>query len=364
MNYIGSKVRLATEIKDFLLQKKVPLEGLALDVFSGTGIVACLLKSLGFSTFGNDWQQYAATLLQARVSLNRLPHFKQHPDFKDSHFSSFDIINYLNQLPGHSGPFSEAYGEGGSGGRCYFSQENSQKIQAIRDTITTWETQDWITTLEKHWLIACLIESADRIANTASVYGAFLKSLKPVAQKAMFMSPIYPTPSVFPPSHFGAYCEDALTFLDRFSTQPVTLTYLDPPYNHRQYAGNYHILETIALWDFDRFTPRGKTGLRHKGELRSVYCKKNKALAGFDTLLSRVTSDYILFSYNNEGLLTYSQLKGILNTHCEKITFKRIPYKRFQADHSGRRKIKRHQTEEWLILGRRKASALLSQKTA
>ena len=30
---------------------------------------------------------------------------------------------------------------------------------------------------------------------------------------------------------------------------PVDIAYLDPPYNQHQYGSNYHILNTIALWD-------------------------------------------------------------------------------------------------------------------
>lgn len=38
------------------------------------------------------------------------------------------------------------------------------------------------------------------------------------------------------------------------------ILYLDPPYNTRQYGANYHLLNTIAL--YDDFIPRGKTGLK------------------------------------------------------------------------------------------------------
>ena len=34
------------------------------------------------------------------------------------------------------------------------------------------------------------------------------------------------------------------------------ILYLDPPYNQRQYSANYHLLNTIAL--YDNFEPKGK----------------------------------------------------------------------------------------------------------
>lgn len=39
-----------------------------------------------------------------------------------------------------------------------------------------------------YFLLSSLIESSDRIANTASVYGAFLKHLKATAQKPLILS--------------------------------------------------------------------------------------------------------------------------------------------------------------------------------
>ena len=42
------------------------------------------------------------------------------------------------------------------------------------------------------------------------------------------------------------YNEDINTLIKNTKHDVV---YLDPPYNHRQYSGNYHILETIAKND-------------------------------------------------------------------------------------------------------------------
>ena len=40
------------------------------------------------------------------------------------------------------------------------------------------EKEKWITDNEYYFLLASLIETVDKRANTASVYGAFLKQLK------------------------------------------------------------------------------------------------------------------------------------------------------------------------------------------
>ena len=63
------------------------------------------------------------------------------------------------------------------------------------------------------------------------------------------------------------YNEDANLLIKKIKGD---ILYLDPPYNTRQYGANYHLLNTIAL--YDDFIPKGKTGLREYN--RSKYCTK------------------------------------------------------------------------------------------
>ena len=115
--------------------------------------------------------------------------------------------------------------------------------------------QDLLSAAEEHWLIACLIESADRVANTASIYGAFLKRVKASAQKPLRLVALLPPSSPHGRLPHRVHKDAAAEVLQRHSTPDHTLTYIDPPYNHRQYSANYHVLETIARWDIDAFQP-------------------------------------------------------------------------------------------------------------
>ena len=77
------------------------------------------------------------------------------------------------------------------------------------------------------------------------------------------------------------------------------LLYADPPYNAREYVPNYHILETIAKYDYPQI--RGITGLRNYDTQKSDFCKKDRIIAAFDNLIGNSKCKYILISYNNEG---------------------------------------------------------------
>ncbi len=379
MNYIGSKYSLLKNIKSILESNDVPEEGIALDLFSGTGIVSQLLKSSGYIAYANDWQYYSYCITAAFILFNDFPLFKNllkciegklirkagtgHIKIYSLNYRNHQIQNepfihvlsYLQNLNGKKGRFFDSYCEGGSSGRLYFSMDNGLKIQAVRDKIEDWFKNGFIDEKEKIWLIACLLESADRAANTASVYGAYLKKIKKSAQKPLELVGIKPIGSIHKPALHKVFCEDALSLLSGLKNKNILLTYIDPPYNHRQYSANYHILETIAKWDISNFTPRGVTGLRDGRELNSDFCVRSKAGKAFDRLFSLLTSKYVIMSYNNEGLIDEKQIRGLFKKYCAGFKFKKIEYQRFRADlDHEQRNYKADKTMEYLIIGRLK----------
>lgn len=382
MNYIGSKYSLIENILS-LITEHVPIQGSALDLFSGTSTVAQALKSLGFRTYANDWQYYSFVTAHSYLHFNEYPRFEKllkHAEIlslyqeqfpEGSHQitihslqkrgrssepqNAFTILWFLEQLPGTTGSFFHQYAEGGDLGRLYFSKDNGQKIQAIGDQISNWEQSELLSEAELHWLRASLVESADRIANTASVYGAFLKKIKKSAKKPLRMIALAPVSSPKSDSGHKAFCADAGNLFREKKLPRMSITYIDPPYNQRQYSGNYHILETIARWDLDTFEPRGKTGLRNSSDQSSPFCSKRKALDAFDRLFASIDSDYLLFSYNNEGLISEPDLKQLFEKHCSETQFFKLNYGRFRADNDGtNRKYAADSVVEFLVLGRKK----------
>lgn len=377
MNYIGSKYSLLSDIETVLNDFGVPANGIALDLFAGTGVVAQLLKARGHVVYANDWQCYAYLTNVAYLEHNALPGFDAlladgvwqsqiHTHGNEPEIATYSItgqrvltepapatrvLRYLNQMPGCHGAFFEAYCQGGQAGRLYFSRENGLRIQAMRDHIETWHIDHLISAREKAWLIACLIKAADRVANTASVYGAYLKHLKKTAQKSLALPALEPTTSAH--ENHRVFCEDGNALLSRFAPGELRLTYVDPPYNHRQYNANYHILETIARWDLAQFEPRGVTGLRHAAENHSDFCVRRRVEGAFRTLFERVTSEYLLISYNNEGLLSKEKLLALFDEFCTDVQAVEIKYNRFRADvDRANRVYKADHTHEYLIIGR------------
>lgn len=206
------------------------------------------------------------------------------------------ICKYLESLPGKKGFIYKNYSIGGTKGtefeRQYFSDANAMKCDAIRSRIEKWKKEDAISENEYHFLLASLLESIDKVANTASVYGAFLKKLKKSAEKPLVLKPA----DFFLNDHdHDVYNAD---IADLIASTSHDVVYLDPPYNHRQYSGNYHILETIAKYDRPRI--KGKTGMRDCSGQKSLYCSRDKVKEAYRNLISKIDAKYVFLSYNDE----------------------------------------------------------------
>lgn len=246
------------------------------------------------------------------------------------------LVQQLNGVEPREGFIFKNYCKGGSE-RQYFSDENGQKIDAIRQKINQLLSKNEINENTYYFLLASLLESADKVANTASVYGAYLKHLKKSAQKPLLLEA-----ASFPKTNttHEVYQEDANELIKRIKGD---ILYLDPPYNARQYGANYHLLNTIAL--YDDFVPKGKTGLRDY--TRSAYCQKKKVAEVFENLIKESQFQYIFVSYNNEGLMPLATIRAIMEKYGHyDLTTKN--YQRFKADKDEKRNHKAHSTVEHL----------------
>ncbi|MCF6168889.1 DNA adenine methylase [Lutibacter sp.] len=326
MNYIGSKHKLSSFLKTSIMDTVgKDLSGLIFcDLFAGTGVVGRNFKPLVKQVVANDVEYYSYILIR-----NYIGNYKV--------LNSEKQLEILNNLKGVEGFIFQNYCENGEEGRLYFSSENGKKIDAIRQQIETWNRKGEITKDAYYFLIASLLESADKVANTASVYGAYLKKLKKTAQKSLVLKPAEFTPTK--KSHH-VYNEDSNVLIKKIKGD---ILYLDPPYNARQYGSNYHLLNTIAK--YDTFLPKGKTGLRNY--YKSSYCKKNEVKKSFEELIKNANFKHIFMSYNNEGLMSENEVRTIMSTYG-KYSLKTTNYQRFKADKTENRKHKATSTVEYL----------------
>ncbi len=293
-------------------------------MFAGTGAIGRAFKTESKKIIANDFEYYSYVLNRNYIG--------NHEEIK-----CLEKINELENLKGIEGFVYKNYCLGSGSKRQYFSDENGKRIDAIRQKIESWKRNEEITGDEYYFLLSTLLENADAVANTASVYGAFLKHLKASAQKSLKLTPAF---FDLNDAAHEVFNEDANDLIKNIEGDVL---YLDPPYNARQYGSNYHLLNTIAK--YDDFTPRGKTGLRDYK--RSLYCQTREVADVFENLIEKARFKYIFLSYNNEGLMSENKVREILEKYG-KYDLARVEYQRFKADKTENRNHKATATLEYL----------------
>lgn len=334
MNYIGSKYSLLPFLEKSILEFASSVtQWTFFDIFAGTGAVGQHYKRLGFHVVANDIQYYSYCLNRAYIGINRPPEFAGLADRlpRPTDLLLYDaidvVLSYLNNLEGVEGFIYRNYCPGGTAGtkrpRQYFTDENGKLCDAIRLQVEEWHKGGLISDDEYFYLLASLIEAIDKVANTASVYGAFLKHIKQSACKSLTMERFEIVPNH--KQHRVYNCDGSVLI----SEVQCDILYIDPPYNQRQYCTNYHVLETIARYDNPRLY--GVTGLRKYDDQKSDFCYKAKALATLEHLIQRTTARYVFLSYNSEGIMPEDEIVGIMEQYGT-VELKQESYRRFRAD--------------------------------
>ena len=168
----------------------------------------------------------------------------------------------------------------------YLREENARKIDGALEFLRESRANGTLDVEEHAVLLATLIDAADRVANISGTYGAYLKRWQPNAEKALELA----VPEILLSDQANeAHHRDANEVIRELTGDVL---YIDPPYNRRQYAANYHLMEILA--EFHRVEDLavyeeslyGKTGLRPYEDLKSSYCvPKQRCGAGSANVL-------------------------------------------------------------------------------
>jgi adenine-specific DNA methylase len=318
MRYYGCKTKLLNFIETAVRDLDLFEGAKFLDVFTGTTAVAKHFKRLGYTVVANDNLEFCYALAKTYIELNEAPKFRRlkgiiGSDLEDEPHKR--VINYLNAVLPMGSFIYKNYCPGGTGGlRTYFSDQNGQKIDAVRTQIENWSKSNSITELEHYYLITSLIEAVNLVSNVAGTYAACLKSWDKRAMKPLTLLP----PDIIPSKRMNkAFKMDANELVKKTSAE---ILYLDPPYNSRQFASNYFLLELIAEGWFGKepqIDPRSKTGIFFNESKKSLYCQRSTALTVFADLIKKAKARHLILSYNNEGIIPGKFIKKTLSEKGE-----------------------------------------------
>lgn len=346
MRYYGCKTKLIDFLSEGVAKTGINHGSIFCDLFSGTTVVARHFKQKGYTVYANDFMEFSYSLSRAYIKNNSYPNFlglkKLIDGFNGCPPENLNrVIDYLNNLLPIEGFIYKNYCPGGTKNldfpRMYFTDENGMKIDAIRTKIQMWRDEDIINEDEFYILLSSLIETIPYIANISGNYSAYLKEWDPRALKPIKLR----VPVIIGNNRKNkAFKEDANILIKEIYSD---ILYLDPPYNARQYASNYFLLELIAEGWFNGQSPEiyGKTGMRTYEEQKSAFCQKNAVLVAFENLIKNANTRFILLSYNDEGLMSENKIVDILSSRGRVQVFKK-PYRRYKSinqDESDRKTV-------------------------
>lgn len=322
MRFIGSKARLLTQINEFLTPKLDGTEQSFTDLFSGSGVVSQYFKDR-FKITSNDLMYFSYVIARATVQLNHVPTYA-----KLAQAGIADPFKYLQSkdLTGdHGGYVTDNFSPAGAAGRMYFQTKNAIRIDFVREQIEQWFDAGLIDDDGYYYLLDALIQGIPFVSNITGTYGAYLKrwdkrSYKPLA--------LIPSSVVDNESANSALQEDALQLIRHSSGDIV---YIDPPYNARQYAPNYHVLETIARWD--KPVLHGVTGQRDYQDEKSTFAMKSKVTAAMQDLFGHLNFKHVVVSYSTDGLIPEAGLHQLLadNAVNGEVAVKRMTYRKYKS---------------------------------
>lgn len=322
MRYIGSKATLVKNIESCILTNIKTEQKTFCDIFSGTGIVARYFKPQ-YEIISNDSLYFSYVIQKSLIENNSTPAFSQLKDTVGNPF--FYLENTPLPAQNTENFVEENYSPSGKAGRMYFTSENAHRIDFIRTTIEQWKIEKKLTQSEYYCLLASLIEAVPFVSNITGTYGAYLKNWDKRALKKIEL----PQFDIYDNNRNNkSYNEDVFDLIKHISGD---ILYLDPPYNSRQYAPNYHVLETIARYDNPMLT--GVTGMRPYSNQKSVFCSKHEVGDAFEQLVRNADFSHIVLSYNSTGLMKEEFIERIFKDNGISSTYslQKIPYRKYKS---------------------------------
>jgi len=325
MRFIGNKDSITSEIYTLLAEKRLTGRGLVFfDAFCGSGSVSAALSD-SFRIVVNDLLTWCVTYTRGRIRARDC-------EFKRLEGDPFEYLNACDTM--RKGFFYNEYSPGGSN-RMYFSAQNAGRIDFFRSTIEEWKDKGLLAEDEYAYLLACLIESVSLVANTAGVYGSFLKKWDPRALKPIVFSRLDEKSFQnfeldLRHGNQGDLIVHNARIEDIISQVDCDILYLDPPYTQNQYGTQYHLFETLVLNDAPAISP--VTGSRRTAPMRSGWSKDYKVHILFDKVLAETKARYIVCSYSDDGFMSKEFIEASLKRYGKPETYicKKMAYKKYR----------------------------------
>ena len=267
--YIGNKAKLTDWIMNIITNETTNINSF-IDIFAGTASVAKQAMKVCKKVILND------ILFSNNIIYKAF--------FKPENWNNEklnELLFYYNNL--NANELNDNYFSINFGDK-FFEYNIAKKIGFIREDIE--QNKHELNEKEYSILLASLIYSMDKVANTVGHFDAYIK--KPIKKKN-FKLQLIKTEDF---KGVEIYREDANVLARKIKAD---IAYIDPPYNSRQYSRFYHVYENLVKWNKPELFG---VALKPKPENMSKYCTV-KARDTFKDLVENLQVKYLAVSYNN-----------------------------------------------------------------
>lgn len=320
--YLGNKRKLLPLIARAVEQTGVK-DGTFLDAFAGSGVVARWAKQRGLRVIANDWEPYAEAINRCHICCNAAPAFAQLGGIDQAFTQLNHVIPEAGYISTHLCPADDR-SPNPEQERMFFTRVNGMKLDSIREQLSRWNAAGMVSEEEHAVLLASLLYASSYVSNTSGVFKGFHHGWGGRTGTALYriLSAVQLNPPVFWNNSQDNRVErlDAQALAEQMRGQsPVEIAYLDPPYNQHPYGSNYHVLNTLTLWDKPPVglpTARGeKSAIRTdwRTQRRSAFNHRATATHAYRRLLDTLDAGHILTSYSTDGTIP---LPDLLQAAC------------------------------------------------
>lgn len=273
-----------------------------LDLFAGTSRVGSAFKKNGGEVWANDLMAYAWTVATCYVQADKKKWLAE----------AQEKINALNAVKPKAGWFTKTFCEDAR----YVHPTNGAKVDAMRETIEGWNLAPELKAI----LLTSLMEACDKVDSTTGVQMAYLKSWAKRAHNPIVLH----VPDLIEKKGHALHM-NAVDCVKKYKGFDVA--YLDPPYNQHSYLGNYHMWQSLVLWD----KPEVYGVANKRIDCKTVKSKFNSKVSIHDEMaavVEHLDAKLMVVSFSNEGFISLEAMTALLRNKGH-VSVAALPFKRY-----------------------------------
>ena len=304
--WMGSKSKLLPYLTE--VARRFEFES-AMDLFSGSGIVGYMFKSLGKRVISNDYMSLSATYSKAMIENSAV--LLSDEKAKSLLKPGKEIDTFVQDT------FAD----------LYFTDEENLLIDVVRSNIKKLSNQ-----YEKAIALSALVRACTKkrprgiFTYVGQRYDDGRKDLQTSLESHFLTAVKDINGAVFDNGQKNiSRCGDAMTI-----RKEADLVYMDPPYfsplSDNEYVRRYHFIEGLAC-DWEGLEIQQHTKTKKFKSYPTPFSSRKGAFDAFDRLFHRFKDSILVVSYSSNSLPTLDEMVGLMSKYKENVEVVKVDYK-------------------------------------